>query len=76
MVFVISGYVLLFTNFNSPPQKLNEVIITQSIDNCYDSTMTIWFMEFHKRQENGADMSEADEIASKIALVSFNDCQE
>lgn len=76
MVFVISGFVLMFTNFNTPPQKLNEVITTQSIDDCYDITMTIWFIEFNKRQENGANMSEADEIASKIALISFNNCQE
>lgn len=76
LVFVITGYVMLFTNFNSPTQELNQVIASESIDECFDNTMTTWFEEFNENQENGADMSEADESASKLALASFSNCEE
>lgn len=75
MVFVFSGFVLMFTNFNTPTQKLNEVIATESIDDCYDTTMETWFVEFNENQDNGATMSDADKKASKLALASFKDCE-
>ena len=76
MVFVFSGFVLMFTNFNTPPQLLNEVIATENIDECYDTTMETWFVEFNDFQDHGATMSDADKKASKLALASYSECEE
>lgn len=76
LITVISGFVLLATNFNSPPEKLNDVIVSNPIDECFDSSMETWFVEFNENQKGGATMSEADNKASQLALASFSDCEE
>ncbi|MDH5476036.1 MAG: hypothetical protein OEX22_10125 [Cyclobacteriaceae bacterium] len=76
IVFVIFSVVLMFTNFNTPPQQLNEIILSDSNDECFEDTMETWFIEFNETQENGASMTEADEKASLLAIASFNDCHE
>lgn len=76
LIIVITGFVLLFTNFNTPPENLNDVITSGPIDECFDNTMETWFIEFNESQERGADMSEADNAAAKTALANFDDCQQ
>ena len=75
IVFVLFGYVMLFTNFNSAPEKLNEVATVKIIDECYDDTMATWFVEFNESQENGANMNEADEKAAIAALINYDSCK-
>ena len=75
VVFVISSFVLVFTNFNTPPEKLNEIIVTNPIDECFDTTMETWFVEFNESQAQGASMSEADNSAAEVALASLKECR-
>lgn len=71
----IFGFVLLFTNYNqSAATQFSEVIASEEIDECYDETMTSWFIEFNSNQEKGATMGEADEVASKKALNNYGEC--
>ena len=74
VVLIVTGFVLMFTGFNSAPQRLSKVADTQQIDECYDNTMTTWFVEFNQSQDAGATMAEADEKAAEKALGSFEDC--
>ena len=76
VVVVVFGYVMLFTNFSTAPDELNKMAETAIIDECYDDTMTTWFVEFNENQENGASMSEADANAAKTALASYDSCQQ
>lgn len=74
VVIVVAGFVLMFTGFNSAPQRLNEVAVVEDIDECYDNTMTTWFVEFNQSQEAGATIAEADNKAAEKALSSFEEC--
>lgn len=75
VAFVITGFALMFTNYNTTPgEQLNEVMAEKSIDDCYDATLTSWFIEFNTSQEQGATMSEADALASEVALDNYGEC--
>lgn len=75
VVIVVTGFVLMFTGFNSAPQKLNKMIVIEDIDECYDQTMNTWFVEFNTTQEQGATMAEADLAAAEKALISYAECE-
>jgi len=76
IAIVITGFVLLFTNYSqSASSELTEKITkTETIDDCYDQSLNSWFLEFTASQENGATMSEADENASQAALDDLGQC--
>ncbi|MDX1630074.1 MAG: hypothetical protein R3345_15300 [Fulvivirga sp.] len=75
VAFAIISFSLLFTNYSAgPSQQLNQVMAEESIDDCYDDTMTAWFIEFNEMQESGATMEEADMEASQEALNNFERC--
>ena len=75
ILLVIIGFSLIFTNYESAPQRLNKVMAsTEELDDCYDDTMTTWFEEFNTSQEEGVTMEEADELAAEKALDNFEEC--
>ena len=62
-------------NVSTNKNELNEIIITQPTDECFDELMYTWFIQFHKMQEDGQDMNHADQKAAMEAINMFNKCK-
>lgn len=54
--------------------EINKIIIEAQPDTCYDELMGTWFINFHKNQEAGADMKDADKKAADRALEMYHKC--
>jgi hypothetical protein len=75
VLVVVVGFVLMFTNYSNPAQRLNDLMADEPINDCYDNTMEAWFVEFNNTQEEGVTMEEADKRAAQKALTQFEDCK-
>ncbi len=75
VLVIVVGFVLMFTNYNNPTERLNALMTDEPIDDCYDNTMDAWFIEFNNTQEEGVTMEEADQRAAEKALSQFDECK-
>ncbi|HNP17234.1 MAG TPA: hypothetical protein PKL31_02265 [Fulvivirga sp.] len=75
VLVIVVGFVLMFTNYSNPTERLNELMTDEPIDECYDNTMDAWFIEFNNTQEEGVTMEEADKRAAEKALTQFDECK-
>ena len=55
--------------------KINEIIASRDTDECYETMMEQWFIEFLKMQDAGLSMDEADQKAAEFALQVYYECQ-
>ena len=73
LIFIV-GFVMLLTNYRNPSTQLSGLMANEPIDDCYDETMSRWFVEFNHNQEAGVTMQHADKQASTLALAEYQHC--
>ena len=53
-----------------------EALGTEDSNQCFDLKMEQWYISFHKYQEQGMDMFEADKRAMEDAVKGYESCQQ
>lgn len=73
-VFLLS-LLINCTPVDTPKESVSELnaLIIQQNDECLEEVMSSWFEEFHKAQNQGLDMHEADQKAISKTLSDFKD---
>jgi len=79
MILRLAAVISIFLAISCSSQDAVESNAPQSIINtgdCFDLKMEQWYISFHKYQEQGMDMYEADQRAIDDAQKGFESCQQ
>lgn len=72
LMFAVVGYL---NTSSIQENEMNKIIVSDESEECFDELMFTWFIEFHKQQEEGLTMDDADRNASNKAVNLYKTCQ-